>query len=158
MMRVSANQLGFGVALILAGFASGTAWSQSQDKEKIVAERQELMKQQGRELVAVRNFFQGKGEQAAATAGVEALKKSLPTVVNYFPPGTGPGEVTAKTRAKPEVWKEHDKFVAADKQVAAQIATLDEAVKSGDKQRIETVFNEIKFCDACHATFRAPAQ
>jgi cytochrome c556 len=66
--------------------------------------------------------------------------------------------VTAKTRAKPEVWKEHDKFVAADKQVAAQIVTLDEAVKSGDKGRIETVFNEIKFCDACHATFRAPAQ
>ena len=33
-----------------------------------------------------------------------------------------------------------------------------ERVKSGDKTRIETVFNEIKFCDACHATFRAPQQ
>lgn len=157
-MTLSFKQLGFGVALVAVGFASGAAWSQSQDKEKIVAERQELMKRQGRDLVAVRNFFQGKGEQPAATAGIEDLKKTLPTVVNYFPPGTGPGEVTAKTRAKPEVWKERDKFVAADKEVAAQIGKLDEAVKTGDKQKIETVFNEIKFCDTCHATFRAPAQ
>ena len=90
-MTLSLKQLGFGVAVVAAGFASGAAWSQSQDKEKVVAVRQELMKQQGRELVAVRNFFQGKGDQAAASAGIESLKKSLPTVVNYFPPGTGPG-------------------------------------------------------------------
>ena len=155
-MRKSAKQLGVVITLILAGFSAGVVWAQ--DKEKIVADRQELMKQQGRELVAVRNFFQGKGEQAAATAALESLKKSVPTVDNYFPPGTGPGEVTAKTRAKPEIWKEHDKFLAAEKTVAGQIATLDEAVKSGDKTRIETVFNEVKFCDGCHATFRAPAQ
>ena len=90
-MRLSARQLGFGVVLMVAGLASGSAWSQSQDKEKVVAERQELMKQQSREMVAVRNFFQGKGEQAAATAAIESLKKSVPTVDKYFPPGTGPG-------------------------------------------------------------------
>ena len=73
-MTLSLKQLGFGVAVVAAGFASGAAWSQSQDKEKVVAERQELMKQQGRELVAVRNFFQGKGDQAAASAGIESLR------------------------------------------------------------------------------------
>src|SRR4051812_7904859 len=157
-MRVSGKQLGFAFTLIVAGFSAEIAWSQQEDKEKIVADRQELMKQQGRQLVAVRNFFQSKGEQTEAVTGLENLKKSLPTVVNYFPAGTGLGEVTTKTRAKPEIWKEHDKFVAADKQVATQIAQLEDAVKSGDKQRTETVFNEIKFCDACHATFRAPQQ
>jgi hypothetical protein len=69
-MRVSGKQLGFAFTLIVVGFSAEIAWSQQQDKEKIVAERQELMKQQSRHLVAVRNFFQGKGEQAEAVTGL----------------------------------------------------------------------------------------
>jgi cytochrome c556 len=156
LTRVSTKLLGFCGALVAIGLSAGAALAQ--DKEKIVAERQELMKQQGRDMIAIRNFFQGKGEQAQATAAAESLKKSVPTVLNYFPQGTAAGEVTAKTRAKPEIWREHDQFEAAEKKVAAQIDTLDAAVKSGDKARVEAVYNEIKFCDACHVTYRAPAQ
>lgn len=148
--------LAFAVVVAVSGLTAGTALSQ--DKEKIVAERQDLMKQQGREMVAVRNYFQGKGEQAEAVTALESLKKSVPTVDKHFPQGTGIGEVTAKTRAKPEIWREHDKWIAAEKKVAEQIDTLEVAVKSGDKARVETVFNEVKFCDACHSTFRAPQQ
>ena len=155
-MKLSARLFGFAVALAVSGLAVGAALAQ--DKVKIVTERQDLMKQQGREMIAVRNYFQGKAEQPAAASAVEDLKKSVPTVLNYFPAGTAIGEVSAKTRAKPEIWREHDKFVAAEEKVAAQIGTLDAAVKSGDKARVEAVYNEIKFCDACHSTFRAPAE
>jgi cytochrome c556 len=68
------------------------------------------------------------------------------------------GEVSVKTKAKPEIWKEHDKFLAADKTVAGQIATLDTAVKSGDKAKVEALFKEIGFCAGCHDTFRAKEQ
>src|SRR5205823_12997369 len=100
--------LAFAVALTATGLTAGTAVPQ--DKDKIVTERQELMKQQGRQWVVVRNYLQGKADQAAALAAAEALRKSVPTVVKEFPPGTGIGEVAVKTRAKPEIWQEHDKF------------------------------------------------
>jgi len=67
----------------------------------------------------------------------------------------GIGDVTVKTRAKPEIWKEHDKFLAADKAIATQIATLDAAVKGGDKTKVAALFKEIGFCAGCHDTFRA---
>src|SRR5205814_6678108 len=113
------------------------------------------MKKQGREMVAVRNYFQDKGDQATAIAALESLKKSVPTVHTLFPAGTGIGEVPEKTRAKPEIWREHDKFLADEKKVAEQVATLETAVKSGDKARVEAVFKEVGFCAGCHDTFRA---
>jgi cytochrome c556 len=155
-MRLSAKQLGFGAALIMSALAAGAALSQ--DKDKIVTERQEAMKQQGRQMVAVRNYFQDKGDQASAISAMEDLQKSVPKIPDWFPPGTGVGEVPVKTMAKPEIWREHDKFVAADKTVLGQLATLEAAVKSGDKPKIEVVFKEIGFCKACHDPFRAKEQ
>jgi cytochrome c556 len=142
------------VSVFLASISAGFA----QEKEKIVAERQEAMKQQGREMVAVRNYFQDKGDQATAVAATEALQKSLPKVPEWFPQGTGIGQVSVKTRAKPEIWQEHDKFLAADKIVLDQIANLSALVKSGEKPKIEAAFNEIGFCKACHDQFRAREQ
>ena len=146
-----------GAAVLLAvGLSAGTALAQ--DKDKVVDERQELMKQQGRQWVAIRNYLQGKGEQAAALSAAEALSKSLPDVAKYFPPGTGVGEVPVKTRAKPEIWQEHDKFVAADKKVVEQVAAVETALKTGDKDKVEVAFKELDGCNACHKEFRAPAQ
>ena len=65
-MGLSKKMLAAITVLALGGVGIGAAWAQ--DKDKIVADRQETMKQQGREMVAVRNYFQGKGEEAAATA------------------------------------------------------------------------------------------
>src|SRR5271166_5875575 len=141
------------VVLAIAGVGAGEA--SAQDKDRIVTERQEAMKQQGREMVVVRNYIQDKGVQAAAIAALDSLQKSVPKVPDWFPAGTGIGEVTVKTRANPEIWQEHDKFLAADKTVIGQIAALDAAVRSGDKSRIEAVYKEIGFCSACHDTFRA---
>ena len=141
--------------VVLATAGIGADAASAQDKERVVAERQEAMKQQGREMVAVRNYIQGKGDQGAAIAAMDALQKSVPKVPEWFPAGTGIGEVSVKTRAKPEIWQEHDKFVAADTTVIGQIAALDAAVKSGDRPKIEAVYKEIGFCSACHDTFRA---
>jgi cytochrome c556 len=148
------QQLSAAIVLAIAGVGAGAA--SAQDKDRIVTERQEAMKQQGREMVAVRNYFQNKGDQAAAIAAMDGLQKSLPRVPDWFPPGTGIGEVSVKTRAKPEIWQEHDKFLAADKTVIGLVAQLDTAVRSGDKAKVEAAFNEVKFCAACHDSFRAP--
>jgi cytochrome c556 len=156
MLSLGQQLIAATMMLAIAGMGAGAA--SAQDKDRIVTERQEAMKQQGREMVAVRNYFQDKGDQAAAIAAMNSLQKSVPKVPDWFPAGTGIGEVPVKTRAKPEIWQEHDKFLTADKTVIGQIATLDAAVKSGDKPRIEAAFKEVGFCSACHDTFRAKEQ
>lgn len=130
----------------------------AQDKDKIIAERQNLMKNQGRDFVVVRNYLEGKADQAAALSAVESLAKSIPTVPNYFPPGTEGPSPDGKWATKPEVWSEHDKFLAAVKKVGDQVAVLDAALRGGDKAKVEAAFKDLNVCSACHEPFRAKLQ
>ena len=75
-------------AVLICGSIAISVGAAAQDKDKIIAERQKLMKDQGREWVVVRNYIEGKADQAAALSAVESLSKSVPTVPNYFPPET----------------------------------------------------------------------
>jgi len=142
------------VALALIGIGGAAA----QDKDKIIAERQKLMKDQGRDWVVVRNYIEGKADQAAALSAVESLSKSVPTVPNYFPPGTEGPAPEGKWGTKPEIWSEHDKFLAAVKKVGDQVAVLDAALRGGDKTTVEAAFKDLNICNACHETFRAKLQ
>ena len=54
---------------------------------------------------------------------MDAVQKSVAKVPEWFPPGTGIGEVSVKTRAKPEIWQQKDKFLADQKTVQGQLAT-----------------------------------
>jgi cytochrome c556 len=139
-----------GVALLAC-----TGLASAQDKDKIVTDRQDYMKQQGRQLVVIRNYAQGKTDQQAALAAIDSLTKSVANVPTLFPAGTGIGEVSVKTHARPEIWSEHDKFLAAQKTVAGQIADLGAAVKGGDTAKAEALVKQIAFCESCHVTFRA---
>jgi cytochrome c556 len=128
------------------------------DKEQVLRDRQALMKDQVRHWVAIRNYVQGKADQAAALSAAEALAKSVPTVPSHFPPGTEGPAPDGKWGTKPEVWTEHDKFLAATKKVEEQVRALEAAIKTGDKPKVEVAFKELDTCNACHNTFRAKLQ
>jgi cytochrome c556 len=130
----------------------------AQDKETVIKNRQALMKDQLREWLAIKNYVEGKADQPAALSAAESLAKSTPTVPNYFPPGTDGPSPDGKWATKPEVWTEHDKFLAANKKVADQVAVLDAAIRSGDKPKVEAAFKDLNICNACHDTFRAKLQ
>ena len=155
-MRSFLKLLALGAALML-GAAYSTA-ALAADKDQVIKDRQALMKDQGRQWLVVRNYIQGKADQAAAISAVESLTKSVPKVPDYFPPGTGGPSPGGKWGTKPEIWSEHDKFLAADKKVADQVATLDAAVKSGDKAKVAAAFKDLDICSGCHQTFRAKLQ
>ena len=156
-MRRFAKRPVLAVALALSLISIGGA-ATSQDKDKIIAERQNLMKEQGRQWVVVRNYVEGKADQTAALSAVESLTKSIPTVPNYFPPGTEGPSPDDKWATKPEVWSEHDKFLAAVKKVGDQVAVLDAALRGGDKAKVEAAFKDLNVCSACHEPFRAKLQ
>jgi cytochrome c556 len=152
----AARFLLIGTAVAIGAMTSTAAWAQ--DKEKVIAERQDLMKKQVREWIVVRNYVQGTADQQAAITAVDALEKLLPTVPKYFPPGTAGPAPDGKWGTKPEVWTEHDKFLAADKKVEEQVAALGAALKTGDKAKVEVAFKDLDGCNACHNTFRAKLQ
>jgi len=149
--------------LVLCGVASFTLASipgsaPAQDAAAVVKERQTAMRQQYKNLMAIRNFSDGKGEQAAAVAAADQLKQSVPKVIDLFPPGTGMAPPEGKYRPKPEVWTQGAKFLAAAKTVAEGVNALDAAVKSGDKQKIAAAFTKLDTCNACHDDFREKVQ
>ena len=148
----------FALGAMLAIAAANSPISLAADKDQVLKDRQAAMKEQGRQMVVVRNYLEDKADQAAALAALDSLAKSVPTVPNLFPPGTEGEAPEGKWGSKPEIWSEHDKFLAATKKVGDQIATLNVAVKSGDKAKAQATFKDIGFCSGCHDTFRAKLQ
>ena len=153
------NCLPWVAALMIAvAGASVPAQALAADKEQVIKDRQAFMKDQARQWLVIRNYTQGKADQAAAEAAVVSLTKSVPKVPDNFPPDTGGPAPDGKYGTKPEIWSEHDKFLEANKKVADQIAAVGVAVKSGDKTKAAVAFKDLGFCAACHDTFRAKLQ
>ncbi len=84
------------VAVAFVGFAAAPA--EAQDAMKIVQDRQAAMKEQGKELGAVKAFIDGKGDLAAAQTGADGLVKSIPQIPNLVPAEDGHGRVPRKIR------------------------------------------------------------
>jgi len=146
------------ICTMLAIGAAGSIGVLAADKDKVIADRQDFMKRQVREWVVVRNYVQGTADQQAATAAADNLVKLVPLTPDHFPAGTEGPAPDGKYGTKPEVWTQHDKFVAAQKKVTDQVAALDAALKGGDKAKVEAAFKELDVCNGCHNDFRAKLQ
>jgi cytochrome c556 len=86
---------------------------------------------------------------AAENAEVAAYMSHLPFA--GFVAGTDTGE----TKAKPEIWKETDKFKAAATKMQDAVAKLNTVAKGGDKAAIKAAFGDAGgTCKACHDDFR----
>ncbi|HYD79636.1 MAG TPA: cytochrome c [Paucimonas sp.] len=68
-----------------------------------------------------------------------------------FPAGSG----TADSKAKPEIWKEQDKFKAGAEKMQGEVGKLSAAAKTGDLAAIKAAFgNTAQSCKACHDNYR----
>ena len=154
-MRLSKKLLAAIAVLAIGGV--GAAWSQ--DALKIVQDRQALMKQQGKDLGAIRDYGAGKGDGAAAQAAAADLAQTIKKVPTLFPPGSGMAEFPGKSGAKPAIWTEQDKFLAAQKNTAAKIDELVAALKSGGAAAAATGWKDLwdNGCQGCHNSYREKA-
>jgi cytochrome c556 len=65
------------------------------------------------------------------------------------------GSDIANSKAKPEIWKEQDKFKAGADKMQAEVAKLSVAAKSGDLNAVKASFGATgQSCKACHDSFR----
>ena len=87
---------------------------------------------------------------AAENAEIVSTMSKLPWA--GFGPGTDQG---APNRAKPEIWREGDKFKAASDKMVAEVAKLDAAAKSGNLDQLKAAFGGVgQSCKACHDAYR----
>ena len=153
-MGLSKKLLAVIAVLAIGGLGAGAAWSQ--DAMKVVQDRQALMKQQGKDLGAIRAYGTGKGDLAAAEAAVADLTQTTRKIPTLFPPGSGMAEFPGKSAAKPTIWAEQDKFLAAQKNTVAKADALVATVKSRGPAAAAAGASDLwdHGCQGCHDTFR----
>lgn len=96
-----------------------------------------------------------KGEQPYDKAAVEAdaavieMMSRLPW--NAFPQGSD-----ANSKARPEIWREQDKFKGLAEKMQAEVQKLSAAARSGDLAQIRTAAGAVgQSCKACHDNYRS---
>ncbi len=145
-------------AAMAAVIGLGTAIGVAQDKEAIIKERRDTMKRQGDDFKTIADFIKGEGgvDQATALAKAQDLLTIAPKIPSLFPAGTSLTDFPGKTGAKPDIWKEPDKFKAVIPVLEGEEHKLVDAIKSGDKAAIGAQLGATgkNGCGACHTPFR----
>jgi cytochrome c556 len=141
----------------IAVVSGGVGVLAQSDKEGVIKQRREAMKGMGKAMGAVKGYIEGKADLGQAEQGAGTVASTAPKIPELFPPGTSMTEFPGKTTgAKPAIWSEHDKFLAAQKNLVSLSQKLVEVVKTGDKAKIGDEFANVgkNGCGNCHNTFR----
>lgn len=161
-MSKSTKWAALSAIVLVTGLYAGTARS---DDAAVIDDRQTFMKGQFKDIATIRAFTEDKADLAAAQAAAADLVTRIPKIPGLFPKGTGMDVYPGKSYAKPAIWTEHDKFLAADKNALAAAEALHKAVTSGDKAAITTALGNMTrdfwgtsspnpgACGGCHGTF-----
>lgn len=155
MIRLSLSRiLPLGACLVLCTAVSLPAQAQQfQKPEDAVKYRKAAYTVMGAHFGRLNGMAQGKipfdAKAAADSADVVARMSSLPYA------GFGDGTDKGETRAKPEVWKDADKFKAAAAKNQEETGKLLIAAKSGNLDQIKAAVGATgKTCKGCHDDFR----
>src|SRR5260370_10548468 len=140
------------LAIVVSGGSGGGV---AQDRETILKNRKGTMKEQGKDVGAVKAYLDGKGDLAQAKTGAANLTQTTKKIPELFPPGTGGPNPTGDYVAKPEIWTDWNKFLDAQKAAATKADTLLVAGNSGDNGANEAAFNRLRNngCGALHKNF-----
>ncbi len=143
-------------AAVVAAIGLGAVGGMAQDKESAIKLRRDTMKRQGADFKKIQDYVKGEGDQAAALAGINDLLALNPKIIGLFPPGTSTTDFPGTTGAKPEIWKEWDKFKLIPAALKGEEEKLAGAIKSGDKQAVGAQLANTgkNGCGACHTPYR----
>jgi len=142
-------------AAALAGIGTALpAAAQFAKPEDAIKYRQSALSVMGTHFGRIGAVVQGKApydpKATIENANIVLAMSKLPYVA--FVEGSDKG---GNTKAKPEIWKESDKFQAGAKELQEQAVKLDAAAKSGNLDAIKVAFGDTaKTCKACHDYFR----
>jgi cytochrome c556 len=143
----------YAIVLTTLVTAPFTAQAQFAKPEDAVKYRQSVMTLQNNHLGRVGVFV--RGDKPYDKAALEADVAILEVITKLAWPAFTPGSDLPNSKAKPEIWKEQDKFKAASDKLQADVGRLSAAAKAGDLGTIKTAFGAVgQSCKACHDAFR----
>ncbi len=132
------------------GFATLASLVQAQGD--VIKDRQELMKSQGAAMKAINGILEANGSLADIAPHAAKLGETSGKIVDLFPAGSDQGD----TKAKPEIWQNHDDFVAKANDLHEQAAMLSTAVAGGDMAAVKAQYEKVGgACGACHKAYKA---
>jgi len=154
MARVQHNLCGCLAILICLVFTLATV--QAQDNEAFIQYRQKVMMSNGANMGAIGDILKYKLPfQSHITAHAEEIQRMSILIPDTFKKDIADG----KTDAKPEIWKEWDKFTAAANDMGREAAELAKVAQSGNMEAISAQVKKLgDACGACHKPFRKPKE
>lgn len=139
--------------LVFVGFAA-IGWPQTSGVDVVAARQASL------DMSSI--TFRSMGE--AMKAGRESKSQAYPAAVlakwakalpGMFPPGTGAGETSASTQARPAVWRDRAGFEKAAANYADAAAKLAALAAANDTPGFTTQLDAVnQACAACHSRYK----
>ena len=153
---LKAPKWGTVAAFAAIALVSGAAGVIAQDKAQVIEQRRAAMKTLGASMGSVKGFLDGNADQAKAQEGANTLVATAPKIPDLFPAGTSLTDFPGKTGAKPSIWQEQAKFKEAAMGLEKDAKALADAVKGGDKAKVQAAFAETgkNGCGTCHNAYR----
>jgi len=154
MTRVQRNLWGYLVVLVcLVGFV---AVAQAQEDEELIKYRQKVMTSNGASMGAIGDILKHKlPYQSHITIHAQDIQRMSTVIPDAFKK-----QITAgKTDAKPEIWKEWDKFAADAEAMGKEAAELAKVAQGSDMAAISAQVKKLgDSCGNCHKPYRKPKE
>lgn len=139
----------FGLVLMLTG-------AQAQNDEHYLGYRQKVMKSIGASMGGISDILK---HRLPFVGHIEAHASDISRMSLLIKDAFEKEITEGRTDAKPEVWQDWDKFVAAAQGLQEESAKLAEIASAGDVAAIGAqVKNVGKACGNCHKPFRKPKE
>lgn len=154
-MRTSRRNLQILVILLVSLSVSFTM-VMAQEDEASLQYRQKVMTSQSASMGAINDILKNKLPfPNHIFTHAQAIQRMTALVPEAFKK-----EVTAgKTDAKPEIWKEWDKYVAAAEALGQEAAKLAEVAQKNDMEAITAQVKKVgDACGTCHKPYRKPKE
>lgn len=138
-----------GAALVLASCQAAA----QVPAERAVKYRQSAYYLMGQHLSQMNLMLKGDlpFNKAAVELNAETIEMMGRIVFDAFPAGSEGGA----SKAKPELWKEVDRFKQLSHSAQAEMEKLRAAAKTGDMQILKARFSDVsKSCKACHDQYK----
>lgn len=142
-----------GIALTAAAALPFSAQAQFAKPEDAVKYRQSVLSVMGTHMGRVGAVVKGEKpyDKAAVEADVAVIEMMSRLPWSAFPAGSD----LPNSKAKPDIWKEQDKFKAAAEKMQSEVSKLSAAAHSGDLNAIKAAFGAVgQSCKSCHDNYR----
>ena len=143
-----------GVVVVAVATIAGCASMRKMNPDEAIAERQNLMKEQGALMRSISDKAKA-GQVQAIASDAEKLEDTAKRITKLFPEGS----VNPNTsRAKPEIWQKWSEFEGYAKSLGMKADALEATAKTGNAQAAQTAVADLgkTTCGACHTAFRGP--